>query len=85
MPVGAAPARGHLQSTPEAAAHSAEDERDNEQDDCHDEDDLREPYRCSGDATEPEQRGDQSDDEKGYHEVQHCLTPQAVRRLIRGS
>jgi hypothetical protein len=64
-----------LQSTAKASAHAPKDERNKEQDHCDDENDFSETYRCSGDAAEPEQRRNQRDDEKGYHEVQHRLAP----------
>jgi hypothetical protein len=73
---------GRLKPPPETSTHTAKDERHQEQHECHEEDDLREPHRRSGYAAETEHSGNQSDDEKRNHEIQHCVWLQSSYRTI---
>jgi len=69
--------RARLQPPSKTAAHASKDERHDEQDKRHEEDDLRKTDCRAGYPAEPQQPGDQCDDEKGYHEMQHGLAPES--------
>src|SRR5689334_2257146 len=56
----------------DAAAEHAHQERDHERDEEHEEQDLGDAGSARGDATEAQNRGDESDDEENSSPVKHC-------------
>jgi hypothetical protein len=64
-----------LQPTLASPADSAGKQGNQEKHDEHQKKDLRDSCRSSGDAAEPQQRGNQGDDQKYECVVKHYLSP----------
>jgi hypothetical protein len=74
-----------LKASAEAAAHSARDQRDQEQHQGDEEHDLGDAHCGAGNTTKSENGRDQGDDQKRNDEAQHRIAPRCRIRAINSA